>query len=276
MTRPRRIRTIDAGTLPPVRSQSIYHGLARARTDETPDTIVLATPGAPYVSIGFHQDVERELDVAYCERQALPIIRREVGGGAVYLDSDQLFVQWIMAPKSLPLRVEHRFELFARPIVDTYHELGVDASFRPVNDIHVGGRKIGGTGAGRVGDSEVLVGNFLFDFDTERMSRIVNAPSPEFRAAVREHLDRFMTTLAIELDEVPGQRIIAAMYRSHCEHVLEAELFLDQPTADELREIEAVDSRFLDASFVHRPGGLTRPGVKIHEDVWVHYHDYQS
>ena len=262
--------------LSPVRSQSIYHGLARARTEQSPDTIVLATPAEPYVSIGFHQDVERELDVSYCEREGLPIVRREVGGGAVYLDSDQLFVQWIMNPRNLPVRVEQRFALFARPLVDTYHEVGVDARFRPVNDIHVDGKKIGGTGAGHVGNAEVLVGNFLFDFDTERMARIVNAPSAAFRDAVRDHLACYITTLAREVVAPPDPSTVAGLYRNHCEHVLEAELFEAQPTADEMREIEAVDARFLDTSFVHRPGGLVRPGVKIHEDVWVHYNDYES
>ena len=276
MTHARRIRLINAGTLSPVRSQSIYHGLAHARTDTTPDTIVLATPAAPYVSIGFHQDTELELDLSYCEREGLPIVRREVGGGVVYLDSDQLFVQWIMDPRSLPRRVDQRFKLFAQPLIDTYHELGVDARFRPVNDIHVDGKKIGGTGAGHVGNAEVLVGNFLFDFNSDRMARIVRAPSSEFRDAVRDHLARFMTTLAREVVDPPDPSMVAGLYCNHLEHVLEAELFEGQPTADELREIEAVEARFLDAAFVHRPGGLVRPGVKIHEDVWVHYKDYES
>ena len=38
------IRVIDAGTVSHLRSQTIYHGLAYARNEDTPDTIVVAVP----------------------------------------------------------------------------------------------------------------------------------------------------------------------------------------------------------------------------------------
>ena len=90
------IRLIEAGTVSHLRSQTIYHGLAYARTEATPPTIVLATPAEPYVCVGFHQDIEAEIDLEYCASNDLPVLRRETGGGAVYLDSDQLFVQWVI------------------------------------------------------------------------------------------------------------------------------------------------------------------------------------
>ena len=99
------------------------------------------------------------MDVAYCRGHGLPVLRRELGGGAVYLDRNQLFVQWVMSPERLPLRLDKRFELFARPLVETLREIGIQAALRPVNDIQVGGRKISGTGAARIGCAEVLDGS---------------------------------------------------------------------------------------------------------------------
>ena len=87
-----KLRLIDAGTVSGIRSQSIYHGLAYAQELETPNTIVLVTPGTPYMCVGFFQDVKNELDINYCNKNQLPIIRRETGGGAVYIDNGQLFV----------------------------------------------------------------------------------------------------------------------------------------------------------------------------------------
>ena len=66
------LRFIDAGTVSGLRSQTIYHGLGYAQTPETPDTIVLATPGTPYMCIGFFQDLENELDINYCRTKGLP------------------------------------------------------------------------------------------------------------------------------------------------------------------------------------------------------------
>ena len=94
-----------------------------------------------------HQEVAREVDVAYCRTQGLPIIRRQVGGGAVYLDRGQLFTHFIYPRKKAPEFAVNLYPRFIEPVVRTYRELGVDAVYRPINDIQVDGRKIGGTGA---------------------------------------------------------------------------------------------------------------------------------
>ncbi len=263
------IRLIEAGTVSALRSQTIYHGLSYARTVDTPPTIVMATPGEPYVCIGYHQDLEREIDVEFCAEQRLPVLRRETGGGAVYLDSDQLFVQWVMDGAALPPRVEQRFAMFAKPLVATYRELGIDAEFRPVNDVHVDGRKIAGTGAARIGNAEVLVGNFIFDFDTDVMARVLRVPSVAFREQVSKSLRLYMTSIRQERGDVPDQRTVAEVYRAQCAEVFGHDLEPGELTEGELTAIAEVDRRFSALEFQRRPGGLQRPGVKIHEDVYV-------
>jgi lipoate-protein ligase A len=263
------IRLVDLGLVSPVRSQAIYHGLAHARTAQTPDTIVLATPAEPYVCIGFHQDLEAEIDLAYCRERSLPVLRRETGGGAVYLDHDQLFVQWVMAPESLPLRIEERFRLFARPLADTYRELGLDAYFRPTNDVHVGGRKIVGTGAGHIGNAEVLVGNLIFDFDTDVMARVLKAPFAAFRHQIHKSLGEYMTSMKRELGHAPDPREVAEIYLRKCEQVLGKGLVPGELTDAEQRAVGSAEERLQSESFRCRPGGLRRDGIKIHEDVQV-------
>ena len=263
------IRLIDAGTVPYLRSQTIYHGLAYAREETTPDTIVLVTPAEPYVCVGFHQDIAHEIDSDFCQAQGLPVLRRETGGGAVYLDSDQLFVQWVMSEGSLPARIDRRFELFSRPLVSTYQQLGIDARFRPVNDVHVEGRKIAGTGAARIGNAEVLVGNFIFDFDTAVMTKVLRSPSESFRDQVARSLRKYMTSMSRELSTIPQRSEVTHAYIGECERALQRELRTGELTAPELAAIEAVDRRFRSSSFLARPGGLRRLGVKIHEDVHV-------
>ncbi len=263
------VRLVDAGLVSPLRSQAIYHGLAHARTGDSPDTIVLATTAEPYVCIGFHQDLEAELDLAFCRQQGLLVLRRETGGGAVYLDRDQLFVQWVMAPESLPFRVERRFEVFTRPLVETYRQLGLEACFRPTNDVHVNGRKIVGTGAGHIGNAEVLIGNLIFDFDTGMMARVLRPRSPAFREQVERSLREYMTSMKRELGRVPDRRQVARIYLKQCAETLGRELVPGDLTAAEVAAVERLERRLLSESFLYRPGGLRRDGVKIHEDVEV-------
>jgi len=263
------IRFIDAGEVSALRSQTIYHGLAHARTESTPDTIVLARPAQPYVCIGFHQDLEHEVDLEYCRARGLPVLRRETGGGAVYLDRNQLFVQWIMDPARLPARIEQRFELFCGTLVAAYRELGIDACLRGANDVHVDERKIAGTGAARIGRAEVLVGNLILDFDTDECARILRAPSPAFRDQVTKSLALYMTSMRRELGAVPDPACVAAVYRTRCQELLADELIDGQWTPAELAAIEASDRKLGSPDFLHSSGGLRRDGLKIHADVSV-------
>ena len=115
----RTIRLLDLDTVPALRSQTVYHAVAYAMTSQTPDTIILVSPAEPYVCIGYHQELDKEVDIAYCQAHGLPVFRREVGGGAVYLDYGQIFSQWVFQPGQLPASIDERFRIYVNPLVDT-------------------------------------------------------------------------------------------------------------------------------------------------------------
>lgn len=263
------IRLLDLGTVPPIRSQSIFHAVGYAMGPDSPDTIMLVSPNAPYVSIGRHQDAEREVDLEYCAEIGVPVIRREVGGGAVYLDGDQLFTQWIFAAEHLPATVETRFQVYIETLVRTYRALGIAAEYRPINDVHVAGRKIGGTGAARMDRAEVVVGSLMFDFDIAAMARVLKVPSEKFRDKVYQSLAEYMTTMRRELGEPPPREVVVDAYVASCAAVLERPVELGELRADELELAQTLDARFASAEWLHEAGGLRRAGVKIHEDVRV-------
>lgn len=269
MTTTTPIRLVDLGLVPPVRSQSIYHAVGYALRADSPDTIVLVSSDSPYVSIGRHQDLDREVDLGYCREHGLPVIRREVGGGAVYLDSDQLFTQWIFQAEHLPATVEERFVVYAQTLVRTYRSLGIAADYRPINDIHVAGRKIGGTGAARMDRAEVLVGSLMFDFDIDTMSKVLKVPSEKFRDKVHQSLSEYMTTMRKELGEPPPRQRVVSAYIESCSAALGRPVEPGQLRPDELALAGELDARFASDEWLHEVGGLRRPGVRIHEDVRV-------
>jgi lipoate-protein ligase A len=263
------VRLLDLGTVDPLRSQTIFHAVGYAMTDGSPDTILLVSPNAPYVSIGRHQDVDREVDRAVCAELGFPVIRREVGGGAVYLDGNQLFTQWIFAAEHLPATVEERFTLYCTTLVDAYRALGIEAAYRPVNDIHVNGRKIGGTGAARMDRAEVVVGSLMFDFDVLTMSRVLKVPSEKFRDKVFQTMSEYMTTMRRELGEPPARSAVIDAYMAACSAALGRSIEPGSLRDDEIELAERLDERFASQEWLEEGGGLRRPGIKIHEGVRV-------
>jgi hypothetical protein len=76
-------RLIDLCEAEPYTAQAFYEAVAEAvHRGVSPNTLILVQPASPYACIGYHQDLEREMDLDYVEEAGLPVIRRSQGGGA--------------------------------------------------------------------------------------------------------------------------------------------------------------------------------------------------
>lgn len=193
------MRLYNLGKAPWADSQLIYHALARLNRE----ALVLVSPAEPYVCVGFHQDATQEVDLDFCRAQNLPVFRREVGGGAVYLDGGQLFWQ-LMLRRDSPLapKARHKFyEKFLGPVINVYQTLGMQAKYKPVNDVLVDGRKVSGTGVGEIGDCLVCVGNIIRDFDFASMARVLKVPDEKFRDKLHQGLEANLSTIKRELGQ---------------------------------------------------------------------------
>ncbi len=259
-----RLRVIDFGHVSSLKSQAVYHGLAEALGPDDDPVLSLANPSDPYVCIGVHQEIAREVDEDYCAEAGLPVIRRKVGGGAVFLDRKQMFFHFIYPRAKAPQYAANLYPLFCEPAVRTYRELGVAAEYRPINDIQVAGRKIGGTGAASIGEATVMVGSFMFDFDTATMARCLKVPSEKFRDKLKATLDDYMTTMKRELATVPSREDVKARFLRHCEAVLDVTAVVDKPTAAEEEAIAEQAALLSDPEWTQRQGRkFVELGVKI-------------
>jgi len=264
-----RVRLLDLGLVPYVESQTIYHGVAYALGPDSPNTISLMSPDSPYFCIGFHQQLEKEVDLEYCAAHQLPILRREVGGGAVYLDSSQLFVHFMFHREDLPRQVEDLYKLFIRPIVDTYRGFGIQAEHRPLNDIVVGGRKIGGTGIAAIGDAIVVVGSVMFDFDADTMAHALKVSSEKMRDKVFQSLQDYMTTMTRELGAPPPREEVKAALIANLGRSLGVQLDPGELTGEERKVIRGLNRRFVSRRWLNQKGGIETRGIKIRGDVSV-------
>jgi lipoate-protein ligase A len=198
------MRLYNLGKVPWMDSQLIYHALAELGRE----ALSLVSPSSPYVCIGFHQDVEQEVDLEYCRSHRIPVFRRDLGGGAVYLDGNQLFFHLILRKDNpqVPRRKEAFYQKFLQPIVNVYRRVGIAAEYKPINDVTVGNRKISGTGVGEIGDCVVFVGNLILDFNHDEMARVLKVPDEKFRDKVHKTLRENLTTIRRELGEEVASR----------------------------------------------------------------------
>jgi len=130
----------NLGKIPWEETQLIYHSLAL----QGREALCLVSPATPYVCIGYHQDVKQEVDLEFCHLHNIPIFRREVGGGAVFLDGNQLFFHVILN-RDNPIghkRIDAFYKKFLQPVIDVHRRIGIQAEYKPINDLIVQNRKI--------------------------------------------------------------------------------------------------------------------------------------
>jgi lipoate-protein ligase A len=188
---------VDIYNLGPVtwwESQCIYHALAAMGREG----LILCYPTTPYVCIGLHDDLDQEIDQEYCRDRKIPLLRRETGGGVVYLDSHQLFFQLVLhrGNSLLPRRRQQFYEIFLKPAITVYRSFGIPAELRAPADIVVNDRKCSGNAAGDIGLGVAYVGNLLLRFDYRAMSEVLRVPTAAYRQCLYRAMQLHMTTLS--------------------------------------------------------------------------------
>ena len=149
--------------------------LGRAAIDRRA-TLRLYTYRSHAALVGRFQNVEAEVRVDECRLVGAEINRRLTGGGAIVMGESQLGLALTMPAAELPARRNPAalFVHYAEPIVAGLRSLGVEAVFRPKNDIEVNGRKIAGLGvAFDEADSLLFHCSLLVDLDVPLMLRLL-------------------------------------------------------------------------------------------------------
>src|SRR4030043_17355 len=259
----------DLGKLPEQQSMLIFHALARMGIE----SLVIVSPQSPLVSIGYFQDAEQEVDLKYCQGSGIPSMRREVGGGATYLDENQIFYQliWKRDNPRFPKVIQDTFPWFSEAPVETYRSFGIQAEYRAINDIVTKeGRKIAGEGGGNIGECMVFVGGILLDFDYQAMSKILKVPDEKFRDKVFKTMEENLTTMKRELGTPPPREEVGKVLKERFEKMIGklTPASLNPEILEKMREIE---TWMTSEEFLLKKTPRIPEGVKIREGVEVLY-----
>ncbi|MFW9904563.1 MAG: biotin/lipoate A/B protein ligase family protein [Candidatus Thorarchaeota archaeon] len=259
-----------------INTQIIWHAasLARSRGIQKRDLVIIDWPKDPIVCCGLHQSISQVVDLKFCESNNIPVIRRACGGGAVLLNSNQLFYNVVAHIDSniVPRQVSAFYSKLLEPVVNTYRHFNVDAKYQPVNDILVNGRKISGNGAALLESAQVLVGNFILDFPRKEMSQILKVPTEKFRDKVYKSLEAGLTSFQDELGFIPNRDEIIEVYTQELEATLN--IYLNPTTLESgtLELMEQLKSTYLTDEWkfqvTHRGKNLIHK-VKIHVSNFI-------
>lgn len=260
------LRVIDAGYVSAVRSQALWHGLAEAMAPGADPVLSFCRPAEAYVCLGYHRRLE-ELDLDVCAALGLPVLRRQIGGGPVYLDGDQLFFALILPRSSAPAAVARLYAELLEPAATALRSLGVPAEVASTNDIVAGGRKISGTGAGQIGEGVVVVGNVMFAFPHERMAAVLRVPDEPMRQECLSLMRAHVGTLP----QLPEDAVKSALRRAYSS-ALGQPARSARPGAAEDAAITEWERRLTEPGWIAGPSLAPPSGrqVKIRAGVWVY------
>jgi lipoate-protein ligase A len=165
----------------------------------------------PSAIVGKYQDIEAALDLEMCREKGVEYNRRSTGGGTV-----------IMGPRvvslGLGIDADHPglkgggigglFESLGGVLAHALGMLGIQAHYRPKNDLEVDGKKIAGlSAASETGKSLLFHTSLLVDFDVSLMTQIMNSPLIKLSDKGYNCFSQRMTTICLETGEShePGE-----------------------------------------------------------------------
>lgn len=204
------LKLFNLGEMPGLDSVTVFHALARLGIE----SIVVASPQDPIVSVGYFQDIDESVDLIFCREHGILVMRREIGGGTTYLDKNQVFYQLILRKSNpnIPARIIERYRLFSKPPLRTYRRFGIQASFKPVSDLCTReGRKIAGEAGGDIGECIVFAGGLLLDFDCRTASRTIRSPDKTFRNMLYKSMRKSLTSMKLELGKAPRKEEVESV-----------------------------------------------------------------
>jgi lipoate-protein ligase A len=199
-------RWIRIGLVEPLELHATYAGLAAAQAPDA-GPIVLWAQAKTHLCLGQSQGLAELAPGA-----GLPVVRRPLGGGLVWVDESQ-YVYVVIAPRRLaPGRPARWFPWALAPAVATYRHFGLPAYLNE-QDVWLHGRKIAGSGAASIGACAVIASSFLLRFPAERFADSVASPSADFRAWLRDGLALAMTEWA-DHGVLPAERDLEEVFRA--------------------------------------------------------------
>lgn len=207
----------------------------------------------PVALVGRHQAVSQEVNTEFCIENGIEIGRRITGGGAIFMNEDVL--GWALVCDRTSLGGGSLGDLTGRvceAAASGLSRLGVNARFRPRNDIEIDGRKVSGTGGFFDGSTLIYQGTVIIESNPELMFSALNVARDKLAKRGLEDAAARVTNLTAELGRRPETADIIAALKAGFAETLGLDLYDDAMSeAEERRAKDAYDEEIGTDDFVY-------------------------
>ena len=132
--------------------------------------------GAPAVVIGSFQSLRNEVDSEAAAKHGITVVRRISGGGAMFIEPGNTITYSLTVPSSLVegLSFEQSYAFLDDWVLGALAEVGVKATYQPLNDIASPAGKIAGAAQKRlVGGAVLHHVTMAYDIDADKMLEVL-------------------------------------------------------------------------------------------------------
>ncbi|GAB2557279.1 lipoate--protein ligase family protein [Leucobacter ruminantium] len=163
----------------------------------------------PAVFIGSFQSVKNEVDEEQLRAHDAQIVRRISGGGAMYMEPQGCITYALYVPGELVrgMSFADSYAYLDEWVLEALQALGIDAHYKPLNDITSPHGKIGGAAQKRLGSGAVLHHvTMAYDMDTAVMAQVLRIGreklSDKGTASAQKRVDPLRTQTGLAREEI--------------------------------------------------------------------------
>lgn len=130
----------------------------------------------PSIIIGSFQSLRNEVDMEAAAAFGVETVRRTTGGGAMFVEPGSVVTYSLYAPAELvkDMSFAESYAFLDDWVLKALQSLGIDAFYKPLNDISSSKGKIGGAAQKRLAAGAVLHHTTMaYDMDAEKMTKVL-------------------------------------------------------------------------------------------------------
>ena len=196
--------------------------------------------------MGRNQVAHQEVDLDFCRRDGIDVVRRKSGGGAIFADSRNIMWSLITGEGA----VEPLFVEYAEKVARALNKLGADVELSGRNDIVLrDGGKICGNAFYHLPNRNIVHGTMLYDTNPRLMQGALHPDVSKLQAkgvkSVRSRVALLKDHLTFGVDEL----------RVRLRHLLcDRSIELDDRA---VKEIEQIEQDYYDPTYLYGQSALS-------------------